>query len=137
MPQPDSQTYFVITHSNSTFNRHTMYWEIDFPEWFTNSMNDKKIILLGFYYYGGLGEDLSNDKFSLHSPTLTDGKYQQIDHFITLSQYTVTAWSKEYRITSKAQKFQFQFRSMNEAFEPNTNPLPESRRFLIEMILIY
>ena len=82
-------TYFNVTHLNAKFNNANYMWEIDLPEWFTNSSNPNKAIeLIGFYYLGSLLEEGIEDRISLHSPTLTDGRFQQLDHFITLSQYT-------------------------------------------------
>ena len=131
-------TYFNVTQLNAKFNNTTNMWEIDLPQWFTNSSDPNKAIeLIGFYYIGSLLEDGVEDRIALHSPTLTDGRFQQLDHFITLSQYTSSAWSKRYEIKNKPQKFQFQFRSFRKHLIEDYNPLPESQIFMIEMNLFY
>ena len=133
-----NSTYFAVTTSNATYNSNTKMWEIDLPQWFVNSDDKNKAIeILGFYYYGALMEETNYERFTLHSPTLTDGRYHQLDHFITLSQFTTTSWSKRYPISSKPQKFIFQFRNFNQGLVLDNGIIPESQLFLIEMNLIY
>lgn len=133
-------TYFVITCLNSVFDENLNMWYIDLPHFFTTSIHDEKYIkLLGFQYFDSNG-NLDPTK-TLHSETLCDGNYSQLNYFITMAMYTSTGWSKEYKITTKPQRLYFQFRSYSESIIKSSNCDEENiqphERFVIETELIY
>ena len=132
--------YFVITCLNSDYDSNTGMWSIDLPHFFTTSKNYEKYIrLLGFQYFDSDG--LLDPRKTLHSSTLCNGNYSQLNYFITMAMYTNTGWSKEFKITGKPQKLYFQFREYSEMIiksgKPSEDETEPHERFVIECELIY
>lgn len=131
--------YFNVSNGNAKYNETTAMWEIDFPDEFYRSANPNKCVtILGVYYWGDLvGELNPSDWVSLHSPTLANGKPQEMNNYITLAQYPAANWTKRYTIGSREQKMIFDFRYRSEGFKKGEPSRELFDQFIIEMELFY
>ena len=131
--------YFNVSNGNAKYNEITAMWEIDFPDEFYRSANPNKCVtILGVYYWGDLvGELHPSDWVALHSPTLANGKPQELNNFITLAQYPAANWTKRYTISTREQKLIFDFRFRSESFNKGDPARELFDQFILELELYY
>lgn len=130
--------YFTVSNINATYNSTKHMWEIDLPHDFYISRHpDKRIVILGIYYSSTLSTAGYDNWVSLHSPTLANGKPQELNNYITLAQYPSPNWTKSYPIRNREQKFEFDFRFVSAGFVKRVEFDEMSDEFIIEMELIY
>ena len=91
-------------------------WRIELPRDFVDSRNpNKSISVLNFKYVckhdceNHLNTTIAIDETSFHSPTLSDGNFNQ-DHYITNANYQFNTVYKTYRIRTNPQYLEFYFR---------------------------
>ena len=107
------------------------------------------ITILNFKYYSTHNCDQhlnvinAIDETSFHSPTLSDGNFNQ-DHYITNANYVYNTVYKTYKIQTRPQYFEFYFRDSRDniitQFEYRPEETGEScpiiEKFRIELELI-
>ena len=130
--------YFNVANKNCRYNESAEMWEIDFPhEFYTSSNPDKKIIILGAFYWGDLNPLDYNEWVSLHSPTIANGKPQELNNYITMCQYPSANWTKEYKIGTYEKTLQFDFRKRSEGYQKRGWAVEIADQFVLELELIY
>lgn len=152
-----NKLYFYLTNDLCTLDSSTGVWKIELPRDFMTSRSPlKSITVLNFKYI--YKHDCRNhadtvipiDETSFHSPTLTDGNFNQ-DHYITNANYNFNTVYKTYNIRSQPQHFEFFFKNVHgevvkkfyytaeESGEVDANGLkcPTIEFFRVEMELIY
>lgn len=124
--------YFVINNSNSVYDEKNKTWSVDLPTFFTNSKNPDKMISVDLFHY--FKEDGTLDiGTSLHSPTLLDGNYQQMDYFVTISLFG-SAIGRRYKINSHPQKIIFFMRDYSNSINLEKN---DYEHFFIQTELFF
>ena len=142
--------YFTLTNKLCALNKNTGFWNIELPRQFVDSGNkNKSITILNFKYYSthNCDEHLNVinaiDETSFHSPTLTDGNFNQ-DHYITNANYVYNTVYKTYKIQTRPQYFEFYFRDSRDNIIKQFEYRPEEvggdcpiiEKFRIELELI-
>ena len=142
--------YFYLTNDYCTLNESTGIWRIELPRDFVDSRNPNKTIsVLNFKYVSKHDCDLHKttiaiDETSFHSPTLSDGNFNQ-DHYITNGNYLFNTVYKTYPIRSNPQYFEFFFRDSRGNIvkkfyyteDESGEGCPIIEFFRVEMELIY
>lgn len=146
-----NKLYFYLSNDLCTLNENTGMWSIELPRDFTLSRSPQKSIsVLNFKYC--YKHDCVNhhtttipiDETSFHSPTLSDGNFNQ-DHYITNANYQFNTVYKSYRIRSQPQFFEFFFKNVHGEVVKKFNyskvesgeECPTIEFFRVEMELIY
>ena len=111
-----NRLYFYLTNDLCTLNPDTGMWRIELPRDFIDSRRPAKAIsVMNFKYVAKhacenhLNTSVPIDETSFHSPTLSDGNFNQ-DHFVTTANYQFNTVYKTYKIRTNPQFFEFYFR---------------------------
>ena len=127
-------------------------WKIELPRDFVDSRNpNKSISVLNFKYVckhdceNHLNTTIAIDETSFHSPTLSDGNFNQDNYICTLC-YTYNTVFKSYPIKSNPQYIEFYFKDTDDnivkkfhyAKGESGDDLKElEERFTIDLELVY
>lgn len=146
-----NRKYVVLKKEYCTLDESTGMWSFKLPDDFVSSRSPyKRITVLNFMYYATWvprtgANTIQIDFTELHSPTLTDGNYNQDDYIATLC-YTYNSVMKTYPIRSQPQYLNFYFKDTSNSVVKQFYYPPGAsgddvkaydERFTIDLELVY